>query len=98
MKKVTVRRYKCNQRMWANWEEQELEYRVEYDPPLGYYVHLIGGSTGYESISIDLLPVWLDGETRPWAACVGTLGAWDRIEVPASEMLKIARDVLGEQS
>ncbi len=55
---------------------------------------LINGVTGYESFYIDsdLNNVKRMCE-KGWCACAGTKGSWDKLVVPAEEMLKVDWDV-----
>lgn len=52
-----------------------------------------GGPTGYESIPFEVLDRAID-ENKPWAACMGTQGRWDGLEVGV-ESLRAARAALG---
>lgn len=54
------------------------------------YLTLIGGPTGYESMQpfTDRARRGFE-EGKPWAACFGTKGRWDKLDVSAEEMLRV---------
>lgn len=66
-----------------------LEYKIERRDT-DYWLKLKGGPTGYESARI-FMPVAIQAfkDGKPWWACFGTKSRWDRLIIPAAEMLRI---------
>ena len=54
------------------------------------WLRLLDGPTGYESMRLflnDAIQNFMAG--KYWLACMGTMGKWDKLIIPASEMLRI---------
>lgn len=54
-----------------------------------WYLTLRNGVTGYESLSMSKRTYeGIVEQGKPWAACWGTKGVWDKLDVPNGELLK----------
>jgi len=55
-----------------------------------HWLELVGGPTGYESMRPFMPETIMNfGNGKPWLACMGTQSRWDRLIIPAYEMLRI---------
>lgn len=62
------------------------------------HVYIIGGPTGYESISLKNLKKVVETE-KNWCACAGTRGSWNKMVIPArscKHMLVLVESALAD--
>lgn len=86
MKDVTVQAIRTN--CCSDKSEQvTVTLKLQKDNNLGFIVDLMGGSTGYESFIVSKSTIEQMSE-KGWLACMGFPKRWDRLEVPANEMIK----------
>lgn len=60
---------------------------------LGWSIKLTPGVTGYESLMVHDIMRNDEFNDKPWCACAGTDGTWDKLEISAEEMARL-RDIL----
>lgn len=87
-------RCSCRDKFKTAWPVT-IRYGIERRDP-DYWLRLEGGPTGYESIrlfNLETIKAFMDGKS--WEACFGTKHRWDRLIIPASEMLRIIEKAVG---
>lgn len=84
-------RYSC--RDWSKTVEK-LKFRVKLGHDNTYWLFILNGVTGYESIKIDTNLRECIDKRDYWSACGGTEGRWDKLEVPYESLKEIWNTLL----
>lgn len=69
--------------------EVDLEFYLKYSRSLEqWFVHIIGGPTGFESASLQPLVALVENDLT-WYACAGTRERWDTLKVPVGSLKSV---------